>query len=165
MTNDATQAMNPAPAAHSSQPFISADMRPELLPLLGTLAPLRPGANRSEIKAMALQALQMTEEEWLMENPEFLPQDVWEDVFARKSEVTWNTLDNEAVLLDLETSRYYTLNRIAAVIWDMLNGRMRLREILIALLERFDVNERVARHDLLSLVGRLRREKLIRQVA
>jgi hypothetical protein len=80
-----------------------------------------------------------------------------EDVLVRK-------LADEAVLLNLATGRYFSLDPVGARIWELLEAHGRLAEVLSGILEEFDVDEATARNDLLELAGKLRGEGLVRLV-
>ena len=76
-------------------------------------------------------------------------------------DVQCSVLDGEAVLLNLETGSYFTLNSVGTVAWELFNGERTLTHVHAAICERFDVGEDVARRDLLSLVSHLEQEGLI----
>jgi hypothetical protein len=81
--------------------------------------------------------------------------------FARSHDVTHTVLDGEAVLLDLDSGVYYTLNRVGTAIWELLGDDRPVETIVAAIREQFDVPEEVARRDLLALLRRLRDEGLV----
>jgi hypothetical protein len=85
----------------------------------------------------------------------------WETVFERSADVNSTVLDREAVLLNLESGVYYTLNPVGTAIWDLLDGERSLGKILDAVCERFDVSAPVAQRDVAALASQLRREGLI----
>lgn len=76
-------------------------------------------------------------------------------------DVQCSVLDGEAVLLNLETGSYFTLNRVGTVTWELFNGEHTLAQVHAKLCERFEVGEEIARQDLLSLVKNLDQESLI----
>lgn len=76
-------------------------------------------------------------------------------------DVQCSILDGEAILLNLETGAYFTLNRVGTVTWELFNGECTLTQVLSAICERFEVSEDLARQDLLSLVEHLGQEGLI----
>jgi Coenzyme PQQ synthesis protein D (PqqD) len=76
-------------------------------------------------------------------------------VLSPSRDVTWTLLDGEAVLLDLESGRYFTLNRTATVLWQMLDGRKSLAEVVTMLGERFAVEQEVALEQVRHLAARL----------
>lgn len=88
----------------------------------------------------------------------------WEhSVVTPHPDVQFTVLDGEAVLLNLETGAYFTLNRVGTVAWELFNGERMLTQVHSTICERFDVGGEVARQDLLSLVTDLQQEGLIQQ--
>jgi hypothetical protein len=49
-------------------------------------------------------------------------------------------LEGEAVLLDLQTKRYFRLNATAARVWNGLEHLLTLQQIVEALVQEFEVN-------------------------
>jgi Coenzyme PQQ synthesis protein D (PqqD) len=84
-----------------------------------------------------------------------------EQVWTRKADVVWSTVDGEAVLLDLSSGYYFSLNKVGAVIWEMLTGDDGLQSIHDAICARFRVDAAVAWEDIAALVRRLAGEKLV----
>jgi len=82
-------------------------------------------------------------------------------VVTPHTDVQCSVLDGEAVLLNLETGAYFTLNRAGTVTWELFDGARTLDQIHSAICERFEVSEEVARQDLLALVEHLGQEGLI----
>jgi len=141
--------------------FIRAELRPAVAPESGQFAPLETGASPDEIRERLEEALDDTERASLgLQDPEF-PLDRWQSVFLRSPEVNSTVLDREAVLLNLESGVYYTLNPVGTAIWELLNGDRPLEKILAAVCERVDVSESIARRDVAALATQLRREGLI----
>lgn len=143
------------------EPFISSELRPRVVPMLDVLEPHNPTLSVDEIRMRALEILGLTEEMWLMKNPEIDASELWAARLSRNPDVTWNTLDSETVLLNVESSKYYTLNRSATVIWELLGENLTLSEILDKLCENFDTSSDVAKPDVLSLALQLRSENLV----
>ncbi len=82
-------------------------------------------------------------------------------VVTPHSDVQCSVLDGEAILLNLETGAYFTLNRVGTVTWELFDGVRTLDQIHSTICERFEVSEEVARQDLLSLVEHLDQEGLL----
>ena len=78
-------------------------------------------------------------------------------------DVLMRELEGEAVLLNLESGVYYTLNPVGTAIWEQLTGEQTLTEILSAICTRYGVSAETARRDLAALATRLRREGLIEE--
>jgi ornithine carbamoyltransferase len=71
-----------------------------------------------------------------------------ETVFAQE-------VDGEMVLLDMESENYFGLDEVGTAIWQAMQEYGNLQEVLIALLEQYDVEAEVLEHDLEAFVNKL----------
>jgi hypothetical protein len=124
---------------------------------------MEPGSSREELRRRALAALDETERDQLAVSEEGREPALWDAVFVRSPEVNATVLDQEAVLLNLESGVYYTLNPVGTAIWELFTGEHTLAAILSALCTRYGVSADTARRDLSTLAARLRREGLIEE--
>jgi hypothetical protein len=69
--------------------------------------------------------------------------------------------DTEAVLLHLDTKRYYTLNETGTRIWELLQQGRSTQEIVQALQEDYAVTDEEVIPVLLTFVEELRQEGLV----
>src|SRR5947208_4259720 len=92
--------------------FIQAGLRPALGPDPDQSVPLEPGASQEEIQKRLGEALDDTEREYLGLQDTRFPLERWQSVFLRSPAVNSTVLDREAVLLNLETAVYYTVNPV-----------------------------------------------------
>lgn len=87
---------------------------------------------------------------------------IWgNSIVTPHSDVQCSVLDGEAILLNLETGAYFTLNRVGTVAWEFFDGVRTLAQVHSAICERFEVSEDIAKQDLLLLVKHLGQEGLI----
>ena len=84
-------------------------------------------------------------------------------VLRRSPDVQASNMDGETVLLDLSTGRYYTLNRLGSLIWELCTGTQTISDIHTILCDRFDVAPERALDDLVTLVNKLTQEGLLQQ--
>jgi hypothetical protein len=70
--------------------------------------------------------------------------------------------DTEAVLLHLDTKRYYTLNETGTRIWELLQQGRCAQEIIQALQTDFALTDEEAMPALLAFVDELQQEGLVR---
>ena len=75
--------------------------------------------------------------------------------------VVGTMLEGETVLLDLNSGRYYTLNRVGTAIWEHCAGKQSLQDIHATLCERFEASSERIADDLLALVTHLGHEGLL----
>lgn len=67
----------------------------------------------------------------------------------------------ETVILDLQTSVYYSLNETGTFIWDELTKGRAVDEVHDAMSREFEVEARSAKKHVDDFVGKMRREKLL----
>lgn len=75
--------------------------------------------------------------------------------------VMFRDLDGEAVLLELETGRYFGLNETGTRMWLLLQEHGAVGAAFQALLAEYDVAEERLRQELLSFVGTLTSQGLL----
>jgi hypothetical protein len=79
---------------------------------------------------------------------------VSEHVLARE-------LDNESILLHLESGTYFGLDETGTRIWFLIAQHGQLESVVLALLEEYDVDEAQLRQDLLRFVRDLVSRQLL----
>jgi len=84
--------------------------------------------------------------------------------FRPKPSVLVRELDGEAVLLDLDTGRYFGLNATGVRIWAMLGEGEELARILERLADEYGSARDAIRSDLDELCAALEREDLVDRV-
>ncbi len=75
--------------------------------------------------------------------------------------VMFRDLDGEAVLLELETGRYYSLNETGTRMWILLQEHGSVETALQALLDEYDVAEERLRREFLGFVDILAKRRLL----
>ena len=71
-----------------------------------------------------------------------------ESVFAQ-------LVDDEMVLLDMESENYFGLDEVGTSIWNAMQENETLEEVFAVLLEQYDVGEEMLKNDLLNFVTKL----------
>ena len=90
-------------------------------------------------------------------------------VFQRIGDIVARDVAGERLLVPIrgdlaEGQRIFTLNPVAACIWDGLDGAKSVGEILEGVVERFDVSSDEAEADVGELVTALREQRLLERV-
>jgi hypothetical protein len=75
--------------------------------------------------------------------------------------VSFHDLDGEAVMLNLESGKYYGLDEVGTRMWNLMAAHGALSPVLQALLEEYDVSEERLQGDLLKLVDDLAAHGLV----
>jgi hypothetical protein len=82
-------------------------------------------------------------------------------IVARESVVFCDLKDGVA-LLDLDQSLYFSLNPVAAVVWNNIQSPTPIPAIILAVEREFDVGAADIRSDIMALVNELMSKDLIR---
>jgi hypothetical protein len=77
------------------------------------------------------------------------------DSLAIRPDVVFRQLDEEAVLLDLKSGKYFGLNEVGARIWQLVTDARPLADILDTLDQEYASERSVLERDLLELAGEL----------
>ncbi|HOW26980.1 MAG TPA: PqqD family protein [Elusimicrobiota bacterium] len=75
--------------------------------------------------------------------------------------VAWRKVEDEVVILDLETSVYYSLNSTASRIWELLGEGMAEDDIVEKVSDEYNQSEKVVKKDMTGLIQKMKKEKLL----
>jgi hypothetical protein len=81
--------------------------------------------------------------------------------FRHHGNVRWRKLGKQVVVLHQASGTYYTLNEMGGVLWEAMDGRTPLGDILQTVLEGYAVEEAAARADLTALARDFIEEGLV----
>ncbi len=76
-------------------------------------------------------------------------------------EVVYEVLDGEAIVLNLESGVYYTLNETGTRIWQLLSEHGRVDAVKSAMLEEFETTAEAVEADISKLIDDLREQGLL----
>lgn len=79
--------------------------------------------------------------------------------------VTWRKAGDEAVILDLETSEYYSANDTGTFIWELLAAGKNSEKIAQALAAEYGITEAKAAEDTAGFLSDLAKLKIISREA
>jgi predicted RND superfamily exporter protein len=85
-------------------------------------------------------------------------------VIKRGEDIPWNVVDDEVVLLSLDSGHYYSLNESGRRIWELLDGENTIPDIIGVICEEFNVDQEKAVKDINELIDELLNEKLVSAV-
>jgi hypothetical protein len=71
------------------------------------------------------------------------------------------TIDGEAIMINLATGSYYSLDRVGGDVWTLLEASLSVDDIVAHLSQRYDAAEDDIRHGVSDLVKRLSDEELV----
>lgn len=91
-----------------------------------------------------------------------LPAITPDTLVTRVGNVTFIELDNELIMLNVQTSKYYGIQDVGKSIWDLLGDvPVKTRSIIAQLLEMYDVDEQTCTRQVLNFLEQLRSQELI----
>lgn len=80
------------------------------------------------------------------------------------SDVTVTELEDEGVILNLETKTYYTLNKPGVYVWQLINDGILPSEIVKRVQSEFSVEREIAEKNVYDLVDELIKERLVQVI-
>lgn len=88
-------------------------------------------------------------------------------IYRKNPDVVYRVIAGEAILIPISretqgAGRMLTLNETGAFIWERLDGKRRLEEILEEIRDEFEVEEDEALRDLLEMIAELEKAGAIR---
>ena len=81
----------------------------------------------------------------------------------RNQEVLHSQIDDEAILMSIESSRYYGLDTVASHIWELLAEPHTLEELCRKLREEYEVDQQTCTEETLAFLRQLEERKLVHQ--
>jgi hypothetical protein len=94
-----------------------------------------------------------------------VPSSAANEAIVRSTDVLFQDLDGETILLHLEAERYYGLDDVGSRIWQLIVEHGNLEAVVTAMLAEFDVEEPVLRADLAEFIAKLRAARLLSEPA
>lgn len=80
-----------------------------------------------------------------------------------ESEVAAKIIDDEAILINLSNGTFYTMDRVGAFIWSLIEGGYTLAKIIEALTNCYDVSAEQAQADVERIAAELVQEELVKR--
>ena len=78
-----------------------------------------------------------------------------------RKRITWDEIDGETLIINVETGYYFSLDGVGSLIWSMLADGVDERDMVARIVSEYEVEESTARDDLRALVDALAGEELI----
>ena len=135
----------------SVDPFIHADLRPDLVAIANSVPAPDPDASLEEVLASLAPRFGDLAHLGLGDHQAA----VGDGVLGQCEEVASKVLDGETVLLNVRTGAYFGLNRSGTAVWERLADGATLVEAANRLVERFSITPERATDDSARLLARL----------
>jgi len=78
-----------------------------------------------------------------------------------ESRLVWRVVDGEALIVDLASGRFFSLDRVGTEVWTGLKNGLDLAQIVDAIATTYGVDEQTVRRDVNDLLEELSREGLV----
>lgn len=75
--------------------------------------------------------------------------------------VNESTLDGEIVILDAATGNYYGLDETGSRIWELLRKHNEIEKIIKAMLDEYDIDEKILEDDINKFINALASKGLV----
>ncbi|MFD2214029.1 lasso peptide biosynthesis PqqD family chaperone [Metabacillus endolithicus] len=73
-------------------------------------------------------------------------------------------MDGEKVMLHIERGSYFNLGEVGGVIWDMIKTPTGVKDVVLSLLEQFEVDEKTCEEQVIDFLNQLEKQNLIKVV-
>lgn len=82
-------------------------------------------------------------------------------ILQRAENVTFEVVADEAILIDITTGTYFSLNEVGTEFWQMLDGEQTVAQHATAIASKYEVEPDMVVADLLELAEEMAKDKLI----
>lgn len=83
-------------------------------------------------------------------------------IISRNPEILFSSIDDESVLLSIEQNNYYGMDSIGSKVWEILKEPTSVENIVLLLMEEFQVSQTTCISDVTTFLNVLEKEKLIK---
>jgi hypothetical protein len=84
--------------------------------------------------------------------------------YIQNKKVIQSKIGEEVVMLDMDSGFYFGLNSVASIIWGKLESAISLEEIIIELLEEYNIDQQTCENDTRAFLDQLLEKNIIKQV-
>jgi recombinational DNA repair protein RecR len=82
-------------------------------------------------------------------------------VVGQRCDIDVTDIDGEKAMMDINKGRYFVLNNVSSSIWDIISKPCSIKEIIMRLMEEYDVEATTCEQCTLEFLGRLKDAELI----
>ncbi|MFH1783719.1 MAG: PqqD family protein [bacterium] len=80
---------------------------------------------------------------------------------SKKANIPWRIIEEEAVLVDVDRGEVIHLNPVGAEIWNLIDGKKSVGEIVTHIYQQFEVAQETAKKDTLEFLAKLAKKDII----
>ena len=82
------------------------------------------------------------------------------ETFKAAPNVAWRKIENEVIILDLETSDYFSLNEVGTRIWELLQEGKDEDSVAEVIEAEYEIDKKNAKKDVAAFLKQLKKEKI-----
>ncbi|MBC8494620.1 PqqD family protein [archaeon] len=79
----------------------------------------------------------------------------------KRKDIESEKIDDETIILLLETGKFYNLNSSGSIVWNLINGKRNIEEIIVSMSKKFSVGKKALEKDVIEMLNKLEKNKLI----
>jgi hypothetical protein len=84
-----------------------------------------------------------------------------QSVIRRSKNLLFNEIDGEVVMLSIENSEYYGMDKIGSRIWELIENPVSVNELIGTLMDEYEVTREQCTNDTTEFLEQLAEKKLI----
>ena len=82
-------------------------------------------------------------------------------ILSKNPATAWRVIENEAVIISLDSKVFRGLNSVGSRVWELIDGRRSVDEIVARIVAEFEVTAEVAARDVAAFVDQLLQKQLV----
>jgi hypothetical protein len=82
----------------------------------------------------------------------------------KNPDIEWKMIEEEAVLVDQDELQILHLNEVATEVWNLIDGKRTVNEIITQMLSAFEVKRKTAEKDILDFLQKLIKIEVITNI-
>ena len=84
-----------------------------------------------------------------------------DSILQRAESVTFEVVADEAILIDINTGTYFSLNEVGTEFWEMLDGVQTIAQHAATIAAKYEVESSMVVDDLLELANEMAKDNLL----
>ncbi|MEI8355126.1 MAG: lasso peptide biosynthesis PqqD family chaperone [Deltaproteobacteria bacterium] len=76
-------------------------------------------------------------------------------------DIVASDIDDEKVMMSVEKGQYYSLDPIGSRVWELIEGPVKVSDLIDALLTKYDVDRETCEQDVLAFLEELREDGIL----
>lgn len=82
-------------------------------------------------------------------------------IYDKNKDFPWQSFENETIIIDPESNQSFELNELGTFIWNQLDGKKKVADIVEAIMREYETDDAQVLADLQALIESMQEAKLI----